>query len=127
MSTEETGRKILLITRNLPPLVGGMERMMYEFALGLSQYAELTVIGPRGCKQHLPPRITVYEVSPRLPVFLLHSTWQALRACRKTQFDLIVGGSGLIGPTLRLLSWCFSHKTLVYLHGLDLVVANALY
>jgi phosphatidylinositol alpha-1,6-mannosyltransferase len=127
MSTEATRRKILLITRNLPPLVGGMERMMYEFALGLSQYVELTVIGPRGCRQHLPPGIAVHETSPRLPVFLPWSTVRAMLACINTRFDLIIGGSGLIGPTLRILSWCFRRKTLMYLHGLDLVVANGVY
>ena len=127
MSTEAARQKILLITRNLPPLVGGMERMMQQFALGLHQYAELTVIGPRGCKQHLPAALTVYETSPRLWLFLPLSTLLAIRACAKTRFDVIAGGSGLIGPTLRILAWLFRRKTLVYLHGLDLVVDNALY
>lgn len=120
-------RRVLLITRNLPPLIGGMERMMQQFAEGLCQYSELTVIGPRGCKQHLPSAITVYETSPQLARFLLQSTWLALRACRKVRFDMVIGGSGLIGPTLRILAWRFRCKTLVYLHGLDLVVDNRLY
>jgi phosphatidylinositol alpha-1,6-mannosyltransferase len=104
-----------------------MERMMQQLAEGLCQYSELTVIGPRGCKQHLPSAITVYETSPQLARFLLQSTWLALRACRKVRFDMVIGGSGLIGPTLRILAWRFRCKTLVYLHGLDLVVNNSLY
>lgn len=100
---------------------------MQQFAEGLCQYSELTVIGPRGCKQHLPSAITVYETSPQLARFLLQSTWLALRACRKVRFDMVIGGSGLIGPTLRILAWRFRCKTLVYLHGLDLVVDNRLY
>jgi phosphatidylinositol alpha-1,6-mannosyltransferase len=127
MSTEAKRKRILLITRNLPPLVGGMERMMHQFTLGLLQYTELTVIGPRGCKQHLPEEVTVHETSPRLGLFLLLSTWVAIRACRKKRFDVVIGGSGLIGPTLRTVSWLFQCKTVVYLHGLDLVVDNPIY
>ncbi|MCB1706404.1 MAG: glycosyltransferase family 4 protein [Halioglobus sp.] len=127
MPTEDKRKKILLITRNLPPLLGGMERMMYEFAVGLAEYSELTVIGPRGCRQTLPDNITVLEASPGLAPFLVFSTTQALRACRRRGFDTVIGGSGLIGPTLRILSALFQCKTVVYLHGLDLVVDNAVY
>ncbi|MBK6736669.1 MAG: glycosyltransferase family 4 protein [Haliea sp.] len=127
MHSQTDTRRVLLITRNLPPLIGGMERMMQQFAEGLCQYSELTVIGPKGCKQHLPSEISVFETSPRLARFLLKSTWLALRACRKKRFDMVIGGSGLIGPTLRILAWRFRCKTLVYLHGLDLVVDNRLY
>tara|TARA_R110002124_G_scaffold14338_3_gene64026 strand:- start:10819 stop:11949 length:1131 start_codon:yes stop_codon:yes gene_type:complete len=127
MSTEARRKKILLITRNLPPLVGGMERMMQQLALDLAQHSELTVIGPKGCKRHLPPDITVREASPQLAPFLLLSTCHALLTCRRTKFDVVIGGSGLIGPTLRILCWLFRYKTLVYLHGLDLVVDNPLY
>jgi phosphatidylinositol alpha-1,6-mannosyltransferase len=127
MPTKAKRKKVLLVTRNLPPLVGGMERMMHQFTVGLLQYTELTVIGPKGCKQHLPPEVTVRETSSQLGLFLLFSTWLALLACRKTRFDVVIGGSGLIGPTLRILSWLFQCKTLVYLHGLDLVVDSPIY
>ncbi len=100
---------------------------MQQFALGILRYADLTVIGPRGCGQHLPADVTVHESPPQLGQFLLSSTWHALVACRKTRFDVVIGGSGLIGPTLRVLSWIFRCKTLVYLHGLDLVVNNVIY
>lgn len=127
MQPSRSRRRVLLITRNLPPLIGGMERMMHQLALGISQYAELTVIGPQGCRAFLPHGIVVHETSPRMAPFLLGSTSLALRACRKSRFDVIIGGSGLIGPTLRILSWLFRSDTLVYLHGLDLVVDNLLY
>tara|TARA_R110002049_G_scaffold124997_17_gene280564 strand:+ start:1351 stop:2490 length:1140 start_codon:yes stop_codon:yes gene_type:complete len=127
MPPEVNSKKILLITRNLPPLVGGMERMMQQFSLGMLQYADLTVIGPKGCRQHLPAEVTVRESPSQLGPFLLSSTWLAMAACRKTRFDVIIGGSGLIGPTLRVLSLLYRCKTLVYLHGLDLVVNNPIY
>ena len=69
MPTKAKRKKVLLVTRNLPPLVGGMERMMHQFTVGLLQYTELTVIGPKGCKQHLPPEVTVRETSSQLGLF----------------------------------------------------------
>jgi len=101
--------------------------MMQQFAVGLDEYSALTVIGPMGCKQHLPENITVYETSPKLAHFLLAATWLAIRCCRRTRFDAVIGGSGLIGPTLRVIAWLFRLKTVVYLHGLDIVVDNLAY
>ena len=127
MSTEAGRQKILLITRNLPPLVGGMERLMHNLAKGISVYAQLTVIGPRGCAQHLPTEVRVIEASEKLASFLLISTCLAIHACSKTKYDIVIGGSGLIAPTLRIIARLFGYKTVVYLHGLDLVVRNGLY
>lgn len=127
MTQRDGNPRILLITRNLPPLVGGMERMMHQLALGIDEYADLTVIGPRGCKAFLPDGMKVHECSARLGPFLLLSTLLAVKVCRQVRFDVIIGGSGLIGPTLHILSLLFRSRTLVYLHGLDLVVNSALY
>jgi phosphatidylinositol alpha-1,6-mannosyltransferase len=41
-------QRILIITRNLPPLVGGMERLNWHMADELSQYAKVRVVGPKG-------------------------------------------------------------------------------
>lgn len=40
--------RILLITRNLPPLVGGMERLNWHMADELAKRAEVRVVGPVG-------------------------------------------------------------------------------
>ena len=40
--------RILHITRNLPPLVGGMERLNWHIADELSRYAQVQLIGPSG-------------------------------------------------------------------------------
>jgi phosphatidylinositol alpha-1,6-mannosyltransferase len=127
MQTPASKPRVLLITRNLPPLVGGMERMMQQLAQGINQYAELTVIGPKGCTPHLPLNATVHETSASLGLFLLLSTRLAINACRTSHFDVVIGGSGLTAPTLRILALLLRRKTLVYLHGLDLVVDSAIY
>jgi len=127
MQTSVDKRHILLITRNLPPLVGGMERLLQNVTIGIAEYAQVTVIGPRGCSGHLPAAVTVREVPANLLSFLLVSTWIALRTCMQQSFEVIIGGSGLTAPTLYLLSLFHRSKTVLFLHGLDLVVDSYLY
>jgi len=54
-------QRILIITRNLPPLVGGMERLNWHMADELSQYAEVKVIGPKGSKALKPNDVQLTE------------------------------------------------------------------
>lgn len=119
--------RILLITRNFPPLTGGMERLMQQTALGISEYAELTIVGPHGCSAYCPDDARVFETSSRLAPFLLFSLWHGASACRKSRFTLLIGGSGLIAPTLLFLRTLFGGKNLIFLHGLDLVVDSLIY
>lgn len=118
---------VMLVTRNLPPLVGGMERLLQEAAKGLAEYTELTVIGPRGCGDFLPDNVRVGEVPPGLAGFLITSLWKAIPLCRQQHFDIVIGGSGLAGPCLALLKRLFRVKTAIFLHGLDLIVPNLAY
>lgn len=104
-----------------------MERLMQHLACGMAEYADLTVIGPRGCAQSLPVNVQVYETSDKLATFLLCSTWLGIKVCSKREFDIVIGGSGLIAPTLRILSLIFRCKTAIYLHGLDIIVDNYWY
>ena len=72
--------RILLVTRNLPPLVGGMERLNWHIADELSRRAQVQVIGPRGAAALKPANVELNEVPLRpLPRFLSASAWRALR------------------------------------------------
>lgn len=119
--------KVLVITRNLPPLVGGMERLLYNLVLGVAEYADVTVIGPSGCRAHLPGTVATHECSDKLAGFLVGSTLAALRIVRKGRFDVVIGGSGLMAPLLLLLKLLFRCRTLVLVHGLDIIVDHWLY
>ena len=119
--------RVLVITRNLPPLVGGMERLLQNLVLGVTEYADVTVIGPRGCHAHLPETVETHECSNKLAGFLSGSTLTALRIVRKDRFDVVIGGSGLMAPLLFLLKTLFKCRTLVLLHGLDIIVDHWLY
>jgi len=119
--------RILLVTRNFPPLTGGMERLMLNVARGLAEWSELTIVGPQGCREHCPRGVKVYETPVNLAPFLAVSLWQAIKACRRDRFQIIMGGSGLTAPAVGLLKLVCGAKSIVFIHGLDLVVGSVIY
>jgi phosphatidylinositol alpha-1,6-mannosyltransferase len=119
--------KLLLITRNLPPLQGGMERLLLETIKGLSGKTDLTVIGPKGCTPFLPENVKSLETPTGLIGFLTISLWKSVILCNSERFDLVIGGSGITAPCLALLKRTQLLKTTIFLHGLDLVFPNFIY
>ena len=120
--------KILIVTRNLPPLTGGMERLNQHICEELSHDFDVQICGPRGGDQYLPPGIG-YVGSPAMPLgkFLLHNTWQAARRAQAFKPQIIYAGSGLAVPTARLAGRIAGAKVLAYLHGLDIIADHPLY
>ncbi len=121
-------RRILLITRNLPPLVGGMERLNWHMADELALHAEVRVIGPQGSAALKPAAVTLDEAPLKpLPLFLgiafIKALWLALR-WRPT---IVLAGSGLTAPLAWLVGKCCGARTAAYLHGLDIAVKNRSY
>jgi phosphatidylinositol alpha-1,6-mannosyltransferase len=126
--TAHPSSKILIITRNLPPLVGGMERLNWHMADELSKYAEVKVIGPQGAAARKPERISLTEAPLKpLPLFLLISFFKALWLALRWRPDVILAGSGLTAPIAWLASKLCGARSAVYLHGLDITVKNKLY
>lgn len=118
---------VLLVTRNLPPLLGGMERLNLHLALALVGWSRLTVIGPEGCRAALPSEVEVIEIPVRpLWCFLvgtLRASWR--RASRP--IDIALAGSGLTALSVKLAAWRAGAKSVAYVHGLDLLAPHPLY
>ncbi len=127
----ETGRPLrpraILITRNLPPLRGGMERLNWHAALALSQRFELTVIGPHGCGEHLPSSIDVREVYARSPMGFLFGAAKAAWSATSRPAKLAIAGSGLTAPLAFLGALRCQARSAAYVHGLDLVTRHPVY
>ena len=123
-----TGSRILLITRNLPPLVGGMERLNWHMADELAQQAEVRVIGPAGSAAIKPSRVGLQEAPLKpLPLFLLVALFKALWLALRWRPTVVLAGSGLTAPLAWLVGKCCGARTAAYLHGLDIAVKNRTY
>lgn len=120
--------RVLLVTRNLPPLVGGMERLNWHMAEELSKFAEVRVIGPAGAAVLAPNGVLVRE-APLQPLwkFLLCARSLARRETRAWRPDVMLAGSGLTAPVARSAARTTGARTAVYVHGLDVAVKHAVY
>lgn len=128
MSNPDNPKKILIITRNLPPLVGGMERLNWHMADELSKFADVRVIGPEGSAEPKPAGVVVSEAPLRpLPLFLVIAFMKGLWACLVWRPDTVVAGSGLTAPLVWMLSKISGAKSAAYLHGFDITVDHTVY
>src|SRR5690554_5412938 len=123
-----TQPRILLITRNLPPLVGGMERLNWHMADELSKSAEVKLIGPKGSAALKPEQVSLTEAPLKpLPLFLLVTLFKALWLAIRWKPDVILAGSGLTAPIAWLTSKLCGARSAAYLHGFDITVKDKLY
>lgn len=88
--------RILLVTRNLPPLLGGMERLNLRLAAALAERAEVHVVGPGGAEAYLPPEVLLHPVPLKpLPRFLTSAFARTLMLAPRLRPEWIVAGSAL--------------------------------
>lgn len=120
--------RILIITRNLPPLVGGMERLNWHMADELAKQAEVQVVGPKGAAVLKPQSVAITEAPLKpLPLFLLAAFFKGLWLTLRGKPDVILAGSGLTAPIAWLLSKLCGARSAAYLHGFDITVNHGLY
>lgn len=121
--------RILIVTRNMPPLTGGMERLNWHLAQELGRVFSVGLCGPVGSESMSPEQAPVLATfaSRPLPVFLLQSLAVTLRAARRFKPALVIAGSGVTAPHARLASRLTGARMAVYLHGLDLIADHPLY
>lgn len=128
IDTTRIPRRILIVTRNLPPLLGGMERLNWHMAEELGKRAEVRLIGPAGAAAVAPPGVRVIEVPLKpLPRFLLAALWAAWRTSRTWRPHVVLAGSGLTAPLARFAARSCGAFAAGYIHGLDITVRHPLY
>lgn len=119
---------VLLVTRNFPPLRGGMERLNQRMLAGLASRGHAALVGPRGCATHAPPGAPVAQVAAaplwRFLAGALPATW---RMARRYRPRVVLAGSGLTAPFAWLGARLVGARSAVYLHGLDLVAPSRVY
>lgn len=129
LSSSATSRKrLLLVTRNYPPLIGGMEKFNGRMLDQLTQDFSTALCGPMGCEEFLPCPMPVRSVPVKpLARFVVEMTWAAVRMAVRFRPHVIIAGSGLTAPMALLAARRIGVPVLVFLYGLDLVVSNRLY
>jgi phosphatidylinositol alpha-1,6-mannosyltransferase len=119
---------ILLVTRNFPPLRGGMERLNQRMLEGLARHGRVDLVGPAGCAAFAAAATQVRQ-APAAPLwrFLPAALAAALQLARRHRPRLVLAGSGLAAPLAWLAARSVRARCAVYLHGLDLIVPNRAY
>jgi phosphatidylinositol alpha-1,6-mannosyltransferase len=121
-------KSILIITRNLPPLIGGMERLNWHIADELSKDHIVSIVSHAGAKKTAPKDTHFYGVPLNpLPVFLIFSFFKVFWLCIIQRPDILFAGSGLTAPIAVFWAKIFRKKSIVYIHGLDIENNSAIY
>jgi len=117
-----------LITRNFPPLLGGMERLNKHLLEELASAWDVALCGPRGSAEFAPAGAEVREVAVRpLWRFLLVAAIYSLAGGWRRVPDVVIAGSGLSAPMAWFAARIRRARAVVYLHGLDIVAPSRLY
>ena len=112
--------RVLMVTRNFPPLGGGMERLCAEGVAALLPAFEVSLVGPEGCEAAAGPAVAAVGV-PHSPAgrFLLRATLAGRRATRERRPAVVIAGSGVAAAPALLAARAAGARLAVLLHGMD--------
>lgn len=121
--------RVLHITRNFPPLRGGMERLNARmFSSLFERDAGSALIGPAGSGRHVPQGARVVELpAGPLPLTVLASVARGVALSREIRPDVVIGGSGLAAPAVVAAAQATGSIPAIYLHGLDIIAPSLVY
>lgn len=121
--------RTLHITRNFPPLRGGMERLNARmFEALLAHDGKSALIGPAGSSHFVRPGTHIREL-PRgaMAITILASIAKGIAMARHVRPDVVLAGSGLTAPAAVAAARACGATPAVYLHGLDVIAPSRLY
>lgn len=126
----DTGHeRILLITWNYPPKVGGMEQLLFQLVQEIQSEVKVDVVAPySNVDDRSTESITVYR--PRIQSlvwFFFFALRQGIKLLSSNKYLVVFGGSALVSPVIFLLGMLTNRPTVVYAHGLDLIYQNPIY
>jgi phosphatidylinositol alpha-1,6-mannosyltransferase len=121
--------QITLVSRNFPPLTGGMERLVHQLYLDLQKSHQVALLGPDGCDDFVTADADVHatRISPTSVFLFLTLLKGAFSRSPAARPDIVIGGSGLVGPVVLMLASLARAKSLLLVHGLDIVADSRLY
>src|SRR3546814_13274679 len=125
---DERAQRVLHVSRNMPPLVGGMERLNWHIANELQRRVELMILAPRGSAALAPSGVVSIEVpSGPLPIFLSLAALSAIRVARVLRPVVVIACSGFMAPVAELAARVYCATQIPVLRGCAGHVDNSTY
>lgn len=119
--------RILLLSWNFPPTLGGMEYVVENLFLGLRRRGhEVEVAAPHAAQEEAQPGVH-RAARPGLAAYVFFALRQGAALCRKARPDVIVCGSVVPAPAAFLLSRWFRCPYVVLVHGSDVLHPGFVY
>lgn len=118
----------VMVSRNLPPLTGGMERLNHHAYQALGKRFKVALCGPAGANSIVREEDTCREVGlSSLSRFLVTCQWKTFRLARRFRPAIVYSGSGLTAPAALLAGRSTRAPVACFLHGLDIVADHPAY
>lgn len=105
-------QKILLITNNYPPIIGGVETYSYDLYQSLKSKTKVDLIANRKGKKYYP-------------FFIIYSFFKAV--IKQKDYSHIHLCSGVLAPLIPLFQLLKNKKISITIHGLDITWENYFY
>lgn len=120
-------KKVLIVTRNFPPLIGGMEKLNYNIFQALASKFDTAISGPVGSSlYHNASRFVEFSSGP-LWKYIVSSFFKTLYLSCKVKPEIVFCGSGAAILAGYFSAKITNAKLVCYLHGLDIVADSFIY
>ncbi len=118
--------KILIITWNFPPTIGGIENLIGDIYSNLSQYHQVKVI-TTGAQRDEKDENIVRIKTKNVGIFMIKAFITAIRMHLNQSYNLLLAGSLLISPITIIIGILSRTPRISMSYGLDIIYPNFLY
>jgi len=121
-------KRVLIITRNFPPLLGGMERLGFNIYKQLRTHFDCDIVGPTGSGAALQRGQKAWECRPSpVSVFIVTALLKSFWATARNKYQVCIAGSGVTALIAVIISRLRGIHSITFIHGLDLIANNRIY
>jgi len=118
--------RILVVSWNYPPAVGGIESLVHDVSRALAARHEVTVLTRAIAGAPAMPGVERLGAGG-LATFLPRAVTAAAAASRRRRADLVVAGSAVVSAASAAAALAGPARAVLVCHGLDLLYPNPLY
>lgn len=116
-----------MVTRNFPPLIGGMEKLNFNIYLALKRAYDLLLAGPIGSAKFLNQSQYIEFAFKPLWLYIFSSIVKTTVFSLRSKPSVVFCGSGTSIIAGYIAAKLCSAKLVCYLHGLDIIAPSYVY